>query len=131
MTPELSALAWAAILGIVHILAPAFFRTQQYGIAWNASARDAAMEPPTPIAGRLARAQANFYESFPLFAAAVLIIYVADLESAGTGIAAWAWLAARVAYLPIYASGVPYVRGIVWIVSLLALVTLLLRPLLA
>ena len=131
MTSELTALAWAAILAIVHILAPAFFRTQQYGMAWNASPRDAAVDPPAPVAGRLARAQANFYESFPLFAAAVLIIYVADLESEGTAIAAWVWLAARVAYLPVYASGVPYVRGIVWIVSLLALITLLLRPLLA
>ena len=131
MTSELTALAWAALLALVHILAPAFFRTKQYGFAWNASPRDAAVEPPTPIAGRLARAQANFYESFPLFAVAILIIYVADLESAGTAIAAWVWLAARVAYLPIYASGVPYVRGIVWIVSLLALLTLLLRPLLA
>ena len=131
MTPELTALAWSLVLALVHVLAPAFSRTRQYGLAWNASARDAATEPPSPIAGRLARAQANFFESLPLFAAAVLIVYVADLETEGTLIAAWTWLAARVAYLPIYAAGVPYLRGLVWIVSILALLTLLLRPLLA
>ena len=89
------------------------------------------MPPPAPIAGRLQRAQNNYYESFPLFAAAILVIYVADLESRGTLIAAWVWLAARVAYLPLYGAGVPYLRGIAWVVSLLALLTLLLRPLLA
>ena len=131
MTPELTALAWAGLLALVHILAPAFFRTRQYGLAWNAGARDEAMPPPAPIAARLQRAQSNYYESFPLFAAAILVIYVADLESRGTLIAAWVWLAARVAYLPLYAAGVPYLRGIAWVVSLLALLTLLLRPLLA
>lgn len=131
MTAELTALVWAALLGLIHILAPATARTRQYGMAWNAGPRDAEMPPPTPLAGRLARAQANFFESFPLFAAAVLVIYVADLETETTLLAAWVWLVARVAYLPLYAMGVPYVRGVAWATSVVALLTLLLRPLLA
>lgn len=131
MTAELTALVWAALLGLIHILAPAAFRTRQYGLKWNAGPRDDAMPPPAPVAGRLARAQANFFESFPLFAAAVLVIYVADLETETTLLAAWVWLVARVAYLPLYAMGVPYVRGVAWATSVVALLTLLLRPLLA
>lgn len=130
MTAELTALVSAALLGLVHILAPAALRTRQYGLRWNAGPRDEAMLPPTALAGRLARAQANFFESFPLFAAAVLVIYVADLETETTLLAAWVWLVARVAYLPLYAMGVPYVRGVAWATSLVALLTLLLRPLL-
>ena len=136
MTAELTALVWAALLGLIHILAPAALRTRQYGLTWNAGPRDEApldeaMPPPTPLAGRLGRAQANFFESFPLFAAAVLVIYVADLETETTLLAAWVWLVARVAYLPLYAMGVPYVRGVAWATSIAALLTLLLRPLLA
>ena len=131
MTAELTALVWAALLGLIHILAPAALRTREYGLTWNAGPRDAAMPPPTPLAGRLARAQANYFESFPLFAAAVLVIYVADLETETSLLAAWVWLVARVAYLPLYAMGVPYVRGVAWATSVVALLTLLLRPLLA
>lgn len=136
MTAELTALVWATLLGLVHVLAPAAARTRQYGLTWNAGPRneaplDEAMPAPTPLASRLARAQANFFESFPLFAAAVLIIYVADLETETTLLAAWVWLVARVAYLPLYALGIPYVRGVAWVTSLIALLALLLRPLLA
>ena len=131
MTSELQALAWAGLLAILHLLAPALLRVRQYGAAWGAGARDEAVPPPTPLAGRLARAQSNYYESFPLFAAAILVIYVADLESPTTLLAAWTWLAARVAFLALYAAGVPYVRSVAWGASILALVTLLLQPLLA
>jgi uncharacterized MAPEG superfamily protein len=131
MTAELTALVWAALLGLVHVLAPAVARTRQYGMVWNAGPRDQAMPPPTPLAGRLARAQANYFESFPLFTAAVLIIYVADLETDTTLLAASVWLVVRAAYLPLYALGVPYVRGVAWLTSIAALLTLLLRPLLA
>jgi len=130
MTTELTALVWAALLGLVHILAPAALRTQQYGLTLNAGPRDEAMPPPSALAARLARAQANFFESFPLFAAAIFVIYVADLETETTLLAAWVWLVARVAYLPLYALGVPYVRGVAWVTSIVALLTLLLRPLL-
>ncbi len=131
MTPELTALSLAALLGLVHVLAPAQVRTRQYGIAWNAGPRDAPVEAPSPLAGRLARAQANFFESFPLFAAAILVVVVSDGSTRTTAIAAWVWLAARAAYLPIYAAGIAYLRSAAWLVSLAALVTLLAAPLLA
>lgn len=130
MTSELTALVFAALLGLVHVLAAASARTWQYGLAWGAGARDEEVGPPKPIAGRLARAQVNFYESFPLFAAAILIIYVADLETDTTRFAAWVWLWARVVFLGLYAAGVPYVRTVAWGTSLLALLILLARPLL-
>lgn len=130
MTEELTALFWAALLGLAHILLPALVRTRQYGLRWNAGPRDEPVAPPSPLAGRLARAQANYFETFPLFAVAILAIYAADLETETTLVAAWVWLIARVAYLPLYAAGFPYVRGVAWATSLAALITLLLGPLL-
>jgi hypothetical protein len=44
--------------------------------------------PLNPVAGRLARAQANFYESFPIMAAAILIVSVAHLENRWTALGA-------------------------------------------
>ena len=38
-----------------------------------AEARDEELPPPNPVVGRLTRAQANFFETFPIMIAAVLI----------------------------------------------------------
>ncbi|WP_442580897.1 MAPEG family protein [Mesorhizobium sp. ASY16-5R] len=38
---------------------------------------------------------------------------------------AWIWLAARVIYFPIYATGVPVVRTLVWLVSIAGLLLML------
>ncbi len=50
----------------------------QYGYRWAASARDQPMPPLTGVAARLERALRNFMETFPLFAAAVLVASVID-----------------------------------------------------
>lgn len=131
MTPELSALAWACVLALVHILAAGAASTVQYGLKRNAGPRDEPTGPPSPITGRLARAQANYFETFPVFVAAVLMIYVADLETDMTQFAAWLWLAARFVYLPVYAAGIPYLRTLLWAAALAGLVILLAEPLLS
>jgi uncharacterized MAPEG superfamily protein len=130
MTDELSALAWGCIWGIVHIFVAVRFKTRQYGTKWNVGARDEALPTLDPVAGRLARAQANFFETFPIFAAAVLIVAAADLEGRWTAVGAWLWLAARIVYLPLYAFGVPVARTLAFLVSLVG-IALVLRPALA
>jgi uncharacterized MAPEG superfamily protein len=127
MNAELTVLAWGCLLGIAHIFIAVRFKTRQYGSKWNMGARDEALDPPQPIVGRLARAQANFFETFPIMAAALLIVSVAGLESRWTAIGAWAWLVARAVYLPLYAAGVPVVRTIVFLVSIVG-IALVLRP---
>lgn len=130
MTIELSVLAWGCVLALVHIFVAVRFKTRQYGTAWNVGARDEELPPPQPIVGRLARAQANFFETFPIFAAAVLIVSVADLESRWTEIGALLWIGARVVYLPLYALGVRVVRTVAFLASVVGIV-LVLRPALA
>jgi uncharacterized MAPEG superfamily protein len=127
MTIELSVLAWGCILGILHIFIAVRFKTRQYGTKWNVGARDAELPPPQPIVGRLARAQANFFESFPILAAAILIISAANLEDRSTAMGALLWLGARLVYLPIYAAGVPVVRTIIFLISIVG-IALVLRP---
>ena len=127
MTTELSVLAWGCILAIVHIFVAVRFKTRQYGTTWNMGARDEDLPPPQPIVGRLARAQANFLETFPVMAAAILIVSVAKLETPMTALGAQLWLGARLVYLPLYAFGVPRVRTAVFMVSIGG-IALVLRP---
>lgn len=121
MTTELSVLAWGCLLAIVHIFAAVRAKTAQYGTKWNMSARDEELPPLYPLAGRLARAQANFFETFPLMIAAIAIVSLADLESRWTAIGALLWLGARIVYLPLYAFGVPKVRTLVWALGVIGI----------
>lgn len=125
MTTELTVLALGAVLLLVHIMLAVHYKTKQYGKAWNMGARDEDLPPLNPLAGRLERARANFAETFPIAIVALLGIAVAGKASAISEAAAITWLVARVIYLPLYWTGVPKVRTLVWSVSLLALVTLL------
>ena len=125
MTIELHVLAWGCVLALVHIFAAVRVKTRQYGTRWNVGARDEALPPPEPLVGRLARAQANYLETFPLMAAAVLIVTIASLETRWTAIGAIVWLAARILYLPLYALGVPVVRTVVFTVSVIGIGTVL------
>ena len=118
MTIELTVLAWGCVLALVHIFAAVRVKTRQYGTKWNMGARDEALPPPEPIVGRLARAQANFFETFPLAAAAILIVTISGRTSQWTEIGALLWLGARIVYLPLYWAGVPVVRTLVWAVGL-------------
>ncbi|MEO6338531.1 MAG: MAPEG family protein, partial [Caulobacteraceae bacterium] len=105
--------------------ATATVRTQQYGSKWNTGARDEELPPAKPIVGRLQRAQSNLYETLPLFAAVVLIAHVAGRENAQTALGAQLYFWGRVIYVPLYALGVPMVRSLVFLVSLIGLIMVL------
>ncbi|WP_313413835.1 MAPEG family protein [Stenotrophomonas sp.] len=124
MATELTMLAWSVLLGFVYIFATSTVVTRERGMKWNASARDGEARPLSPLAGRLQRAQSNFLETFPFFAAAAIAVVVAGRSNDTTALAAQAYFWARVAYLPLYAAGVPYVRSLVWLVSLLSILAL-------
>ncbi|OWT80302.1 MULTISPECIES: MAPEG family protein [unclassified Achromobacter] len=129
MSIQLTLLAWTLVLALVQILAAAQARTRETGLAWNAGPRDAASVPVGKLAGRLKRAQGNLLETLPVFAAAILIAHVAGRESALSAAGAWTYLIARVVYVPLYAAGIPYVRSLAWVVSIIGIL-LVLVPLL-
>ena len=124
MTIELSYLTATLILAFVQVMLPAIARTRRYGARWNAGPRDEIQPPAGPITGRLERAQANLYETLPLFIAIVLIAHVAGRGGALTewGAALYFW--ARVVYVPLYAFGVAYVRSAAFFVAFVGLVLL-------
>ena len=121
MAVELKIAALGALLLLVHIFAAVHLKTKQYGREWNVGARDEALPPLDPVAGRLARAQANFQETFPIAIVALLGVVIAGQTSSSTALGGWIWLGARTIYLPLYAMGVPVVRTVVFVISLIGL----------
>jgi uncharacterized MAPEG superfamily protein len=115
----------AVMIGLVHLMAVAVVGGRQRGLTWSAGARDTPI-PLTGVGGRLERAAANFRETFPLFAATVLIATLADRLGPLTSVGALLYVGGRVAYLPLYAFGVPWLRSAVWFVSLFGIIAILL-----
>jgi uncharacterized MAPEG superfamily protein len=125
MTVELWLLVAAIVLGFVHILLQAHSMNLQRGLHWNAGPRDEPMPPLTGVAGRLQRALRNYLETFAFFAAAVLIAHGTNIHNAFTLWGPWLYVLARIAYLPLYAFGVRYVRSLAWNVATLGILLVL------
>lgn len=125
MSIEMKMLVWSIVLGLVQIGLAATWGTMQRGLKWNAGPRDGVAEPLIGIAGRLARASHNFLETFVFFAVAVLAVLLTQKSDAQTALGAQIYFWARLAYLPMYAAGVSYLRTLVWVVSIAGLVMVL------
>jgi len=117
---------WSVVLGLVVIGIAATLGTQQRGLGWNVGARDGIPVPLTGIAARMDRASRNFLETFPFFAVVVLVVIITQHTNASTGLGAQLYFWARVAYVPIYAAGIPYLRTVAWAVSIVGLAKILL-----
>lgn len=125
MPVELLILALGGLLLLVHIFTAIHFKTRQYGVEWNMSARDGDQPPLDAVAGRLARAQTNYQETLPLAIIALLGVVVAGRTSEMSAIGGWVWLGARAVYLPLYWSGVPKLRTLVFLISIVGLLIVL------
>ncbi len=124
MTIELTMLAWAVVLGLVHAVATGQFTTAQHGWHYGLSPRDEKKEV-TGIGGRVQRAFANYMQTFPFFAAAVLVAHAAGRHGWTTvwGVQLYFW--ARLVFVPLYAAGIPVLRTLAFIVALAGIVLIL------
>jgi uncharacterized MAPEG superfamily protein len=125
MTLELTLLALSVVLGLVHVVAASHSASFHRGYRWSAGARDDPVEPLHGVAGRLDRALRNFLETFPLFAAAVLATAAVGRHNELTEWGAQLYFWGRVAYLPLYAAGIPLVRSLAWNVAAAGILLLL------
>lgn len=122
MPVELKLLGWSVVLGLVYFFIAITLGTLQRGVAWNASNREVEPKALTGVTGRADRACRNFRETFAFFAAAVLVVVVGQRTAAATALGAQLYFWARVVYLPVYLIGIPYLRTLVWAVSLVGIV---------
>lgn len=116
-TVELQMLFCAMALGVIQLLIAVLAVVATHGMPWAAGPRDTPGASFGKIAGRLDRAYRNFLETFPFFAAAVLLIHAVDKSTANSVLGAQIYVWARALYIPAYVIGVPFVRTLVWVAS--------------
>jgi uncharacterized MAPEG superfamily protein len=119
--PELMWLLWAVALAVVQMLVAVSGATLQVGLPRLAGNRDG-MPPLAGWAGRAQRAHWNMLESLVLFAALVLISVVANKTNSATVLGAQIFFWARLAYAPVYIAGIPWLRTLLWLASMIGLV---------
>ena len=124
MTTELALLAWAILLGLVHAVATGQFTVAQHGLRYGMSPRDE-NKPLTGIGARLQRAFANYMQTFPFFAGAVLVAHVAGRHGWLTVVGAQLYFWARLVYVPLYAAGVPIFRTVAFVISVIGIILIL------
>jgi uncharacterized MAPEG superfamily protein len=123
VTSDLTLLVWAVALAFVQIMVASVGTAMKVGMAPLAGNR---VNVPTPEGwpARAQRAYRNMLETLPLFAALVLTAHVAGLANAMVVIGAQLYFWARLAYAVVYVVGIPWLRTLVWAVSVLGLVVI-------
>lgn len=128
MTPELAALALAALLQSVQIALAGAAMNRDVGVEWNAGPRDTPADF-SPLTGRLRRATANHFEGLISFTIAVLVVTLSGSASALTAACAWLYLAARILYVPAYAFGWTPWRSVIFSIGYGATLVMILAAL--
>jgi uncharacterized MAPEG superfamily protein len=126
---EIQMLCWSVVLGLVQLVIATFLATKDQGLPYNLSPRDLPPPPVTTVTGRFQRAFGNFRETFVYFAVAVLVVTALGKGNASSALGAQIYFWARLAYVPVYAAGLPGIRTAIWTVSIVGLVMVLLAAL--
>jgi uncharacterized MAPEG superfamily protein len=130
MTPELTALALAALLQALQFTLFAFPANRELTPGYTSSARDKPPSRPMSVTtARLQRALNNHFEALILFTIAVIVVTLGNQSTATTQYAAYAYLAARVAYVPAYYLGWRPWRSAIWAVGFTATITMIVAAL--
>ena len=126
MTPELEALAYAALLQGLQFGWMSIRANLAVGPGVTTSPRDPdrltkpLVEMVSIKTGRLFRAMNNHFEALIMFTIAVLVVVLGDKTTGFSAACAWTYLAARVLYVPAYYFGWRPWRSLIWMVGFLA-----------
>ncbi len=123
---EMQMLWLSVVLGLVQIFSVIVSSGLAGRTSWALGPRDVAGPSFGKIGARLERALKNFVESFAFFTAAVLLANALGKHTALSALGAEIYFAARVAYVLLYAAGIPVVRTLVWTAGYAGIVMVLL-----
>ncbi|HEX3809093.1 MAG TPA: MAPEG family protein [Rhizomicrobium sp.] len=122
---EMRMLFYAIELGLVQLLLAVLVSVWGRGLKWAAGPHDEGWPPLGRFGGRIERAFKNFLETFPFFLGAVLFANVFDAHTPTSALGAQIYFWSRVAYVPVYAAGIPFLRTLVWVASIAGIVMVL------
>lgn len=120
MTTDLWMLLAAAGLQWLLIMIPATMGILANGIGWAFGNREDA-KPAAAWVDRASRADRNLKENLPLFAILVLVAHVAQAADATTALGAQIFVGARVLHALLYMAGIPGLRTLAWVASLVGM----------
>lgn len=123
MSIELQYLVFAVFLLIFQMVLQTLAGLMSNGLMGLAGSRDDEVLT-TGVGGRFERAYYNMLETFPIFAALVLIIQTTEAWTALSALAVQIYFWGRVVYLPAYVLGIPFIRTVVWLVSMAGILIL-------
>ena len=130
MTHELPTLALAGLLQAIQLCLFATPANIEIGTGYTSSARDKPPSRPLSIGtGRLQRAMNNHFEGLILFTLAVVVVTLGNQSSTVTQYCAYAYLAARILYVPAYYFGWRPWRSAIWAVGFIATIVMILAAL--
>jgi uncharacterized MAPEG superfamily protein len=121
---ELVGLVVGVFLGLVHLVIASHAASLTRGYRWAAGPRDEILPPLAGLAGRLARASANYLETFPYFGCLVVAVFFAGRHGALSTWGVCLYIVGRVMYLPLYACGTYLLRSLAWNVATAGIVLL-------
>jgi len=126
MMTTVQALVWSGILTFLMLVLGLLLRTKAWGPEGMmvAFGNREAVVAPLGLGGRADRAANNQIEAMAMFLALVLAASIAGkAPQAALGATVFFW--ARVVYWPVYLAGIPVLRTLVWLVSIVGLILIL------
>jgi uncharacterized MAPEG superfamily protein len=125
VSPEIQIVLWSTCLGLVHLIVTVLATVSQHGLKYVFSARDEE-KLLRGVSGRWNRSFLNFSQTFPLFLASVFCAQLAGGHSWVSLLGAQLYFWGRLIYVPIYLTGLPVVRTLVWLIAFAGIVMVLL-----
>lgn len=124
MAVELQLLVWSAILALVQMVVAVLGAQSQVSLPVLAGNREG-MPALTGWASRAARAHMNLLESLVVFAVFVLVGHATNHFNATTALGANLFFWGRLAYAIVYIVGIPWLRTLIWAVSVAGILLVL------
>ncbi len=123
MNPILTLVVYLAIITWLLVVAASLIRAR----AWTPAGLLAAfgnrehLAEPTAFAGRAERTARNTFDNLMFFSIIALVASASNRTGSQVVLGAQVFFWARMAYIPIYYIGIPYVRTATWAVSIAGL----------
>ncbi|OYU70488.1 MAG: hypothetical protein CFE28_11105 [Alphaproteobacteria bacterium PA2] len=113
---ELLLLGCAVLVGVVQLLWATIAARFQQGLEYGRGPQD----EPSPLSGgaaRLQRSYRNFLETFPLHAAAVVVVYLLAKTGPVTLWGSGLYVIGRALHPAMYYLSIPWTRTLVWFIA--------------
>lgn len=102
---------------LLNVFLPALMYLPQIGIAGHVGARDSLPEHAR-LAARARKSHANYQENLPVFLALAFLVMLSETADMGQAVlGAQLFVLGRLAYMPLYIAGIPWLRSGAYLVS--------------